>query len=312
MSKLAALILIVSKSARHWVNASDCIGSGPILSSLAVTVLCLAGFFAGCTEVSIARAQHQIAAGDYAAAHDYLAAEATRFEELSPHQRRVVMDGLCLSEYRIGAPTYPLNRQLSTCNAALKQPGSKSGEIFSDISGREHDALSKTINTALAQHDIVSADEAILRYRAIPGGNPQTAAAWTHQLWTIVNHATTPERAALTPAISHLSRQFRHEQNMSDRQFRRWIEKNMTVDGSLMVSQVEVGKHTIDLWLGDGQLTNAALNLDRFARVNDGLVARCHCNGLTKVGLKDSGLPAYLVRLDAANHQSEVLVLDQP
>ena len=79
-----------------------------------------------------------------------------------------------------------------------------------------------------------------------------------------------------------------------------------------MVSNVEIGKRTVDLWLDDHQLSNAALNLDRFARVNDGLVARCHCNARTKVALKDSGLPAYLVRLDAASHQSEVLILEQP
>jgi hypothetical protein len=79
-----------------------------------------------------------------------------------------------------------------------------------------------------------------------------------------------------------------------------------------MVSDVEIGKRSVDLWIGDDQLAKAALNLDRFARVNDGLVVRCGCDGHTKVALKESGLPAYLVRLDPENHQSEVLILNQP
>ena len=86
----------------------------------------------------------------------------------------------------------------------------------------------------------------------------------------------------------------------------------MTVAGNPMVTNVEIGRRTVALWQGADQLANAALNLDRLARVNDALVARCRCNARTKVVLKDSGLPAYLVRLDAASHQSEVLILDQP
>jgi hypothetical protein len=278
----------------------------------AAVMLCAAGLFAGCTNVSIIRARHQFDAGNYAAAHDYFAAAATKPEQLSSRERRLVMDGLCRTEYQIGAPTYPLMRQLRSCAAALYQPGSESGQTFAEVARKEREDLAKTINTALAQQDIARGDDAILRYRALPGNNPQLAAGWTRQLWTIVSREATPGKAALRPTISQLSRQFRHQQNMSKRQFRHWIEENMTVGGNLMVSNVEIGRRTLDLWLGGDQVANAALNLDRFARVNDGLVARCHCNGHTNVALKDSGLPAYLVRLDTASHQSEVLILDQP
>ena len=39
------------------------------------------------------------------------------------------------------------------------------------------------------------------------------------------------------------------------------------------------------LWLTDDQIENAALNLNRFARINDSLVIRSRCNGRTKVAL---------------------------
>lgn len=310
MSSLLALILNGASLLRRWLMASRGRMSGITLWFLAAVITCAA--LAGCTDASIARANREIAAGNYAAAHEYFATEATKFEQLSPRERRRVMDGLCLTEYQIGAPAYPLTRQLHSCAAALNEPGSESGQTFSKVASKEREALAKRINAALAQQDIARADDAILRYRAIPGSNPELAAGWTRQLWTIVNREATPGRAPLTPTISQLSRQFRHQQKMSDRQFRRWIEENMTVGGNVMVTNVEIGKRTVDLWLGDDQLANAALNLDRFARVNDGLVARCHCDGRTKVALKDSGLPAYLVRLDTASHQSEVLILDQP
>jgi len=293
---------------RRWLMASKGRVSGVALPLLAAAILS----FVGCTDTSINRANQEIAAGNYATAHDYLATEATKSQQLSPRQRRQVMDGLCFTEYRIGAPTYPLSRQLHTCTEALNEPGSESGQTFANVAREERESIAKTINTALAQPDIARADDAILRYRAIPGSSPDLAAGWTRQVWTIVNREATPAKVSLRPTISQLSRQFRLEQKMSDRQFRRWIEENMTIEGNSMVSNVEIGKRTVDLWLGDNQLSNAALNLDRFARVNDGLVARCHCDGQTKVALQDSGLPAYLVRLDTASRQSEVLILDQP
>jgi hypothetical protein len=314
MTRLVALTFNAAGLFRGWLIMLKARTAGLAPGVLAAALLSVAGFLAGCTDVSIARAQHQIAAGNYTAAHEYFASEATKSVELSPRQRRLVMDGLCRTEFQIGAPTYPLTRQLRSCAAAVNQPGSESGQTFAEIARKEREALTETINTALAQQDIARADDAILRYRALPGNNPQLAAGWTRQLWAIVNREaeTAPGRAALAPTISQVSRQFRHQQNMSERQFRRWVEESMTVGGNLMVANVEIGKRTVDLWLGDDQLANAALNLDRFARVNDGLVARCHCNGRTKVALKDSGLPAYLVRLDTASHQSEVLILDQP
>jgi hypothetical protein len=282
------------------------------LSMLAMVCLCEAAFFAGCTDASLARARNEIALGNYASAHQYFAGAAANSNQLSPANRREVMDGLCLTEYRIGAPVYPLTQQLRSCAAALNEPGSKSAQMFADVARQQRAYLTKLINTAVAQKDIAGADDAILRYRSTPGSNPELVAEWTRRLWTIVNRDSIPKRAELTATISILSRQFRPQKNMSAPQFRRWIKENMTVDGNLMVSDVEIGKHTVDLWLGDNQLANAALNLDRFARVNDGLVARCRCNARTNVALKDSGLPAYLVRLDAESRQSEVLIFDQP
>jgi hypothetical protein len=70
----------------------------------AAMLLCVGGLCAGCTEVSIARARHQIAAGDYTAAHDYFATEAAKSDQLSPRQRRLVMDGLCLLSIKSELP----------------------------------------------------------------------------------------------------------------------------------------------------------------------------------------------------------------
>ena len=292
------------------------IASEAALTRLAAAVLVSAtflalGFLAGCTDVSIARARHQIADGNYATAHQYFAAAAKEANALSPRQRRQVMDGLCRTEYQIGAPSYPLARQLHTCTAALNEPDSESGGIFSEVAQKERAAVSETINVALAQRDIASADDAILRYRSIPGNDPAAIAHWTRQAWTIVNREgeVAPGKATLAPTLSQLSHHFPNLQHMSNQQFRRWVERNTTVDGITIVSNVEIGKRAVGLWLADDQIQNAALNLDRFVRVNDGLVVRCHCNGHTKVALKDSGLPMYLVQLDTATHQSEVLIL---
>jgi len=263
--------------------------------------------------MSIARAWHQIDEGNYAAARQYFADAASKAGILSPRQRRKVMDGLCRTEYQIGEPSYPLAEQLSTCSAALKQPDSKSSGIFSEVVGRQRAAVTKTINAALAQGDIASVNNGINRYRSLPGGDPEAVQRWTRQTWTLVGRETQPPpaKAVLASAISRLSHNFPNVHHMSVRQFRHWIESTMTIDGVPIVSKVEVRKSAVALWIEHAQLANAAFNLDRFARVNDGLVARCRCNGRTKVALNESDLPAYLVRLAATDGQSEVLILDQ-
>ena len=86
----------------------------------------------------------------------------------------------------------------------------------------------------------------------------------------------------------------------------------MTVAGASMISGVEVAQHTLTLRLPDDQLAVVAINLDRFAKVNDAMVARCGCDGRTKVALQKTQLPAYLVRLDPATRRSEILVLAHP
>src|SRR5437660_8001087 len=98
MSRSFAPTPNVVRSAGRWLS------SRAHLFILAVVALCAAVSFTGCTDASIARARRQIAEGNYASAHDYFATEAAKSNQLSLHQRRVVMDGLCLTEYQIGAP----------------------------------------------------------------------------------------------------------------------------------------------------------------------------------------------------------------
>ena len=311
MRKLVVVTFNATALFRQLSIASEATLTRLAAAVLASASLLVLGFLAGCTDLSIARARHQIAEGNYTAAHQYFAAAAKEANALSPGQRRQVMDGLCRTEYQIGAPSYPLARQLRTCAAALNEPDSESGVIYSEVAQKERAAVTEVINVALAQSDIATVDDAVLRYRSLPGNDPEAVARWAHQAWTIVNREgeVGPGKAALAPTLSQLSHHFPNLQDMGDRQFRRWVERNMTVDGITIVSNVEIGKRAVGLWLADDQIENAALNLDRFARVNDGLVVRCRCNGRTKVALKDSGLPMYLVRLDTATHQSEVLIL---
>jgi len=50
-------------------------------------------------------------------------------------------------------------------------------------------------------------------------------------------------------------------------------------EGAPLVSSVELGPRRMTLWVTDERLNAVALNLDRFARINDALVARCRCAG---------------------------------
>jgi hypothetical protein len=99
---------------------------------------------------------------------------------------------------------------------------------------------------------------------------------------------------------------------MKESAFRRWVLDNASVDGTRMVSSVQMRRNAVDVWVPDERLPTVALNLNHFAQINDALVARCRCDGRTNVAVAGTGLPAYLLRLDPETHRSEVLILPRP
>jgi len=272
------------------------------------------GALSGCTNASITTAQSEIAAGQYTAAHHTLAGAAAA-GALSAREQRQVEDGLCLTEYKIGAPQYSPSQQQRTCSAAVNEPGSDSAPILARIEEAQRVEWSQRVAAAIHNHDFPGAEDAIVMYRSIPGADPTLVSAWSRQLWTAVEHDnghTTLRSRALAPAISQLAREYPHLGTMDNRAFRHWIENNMMVSGTPLVSGIEIGKHDVNLWIPANQLSVAALNLDRFTRVNDAQIVRCRCDGRTNIALQSSGLPAYLVRLDPETRRSEILILAQP
>jgi len=278
----------------------------------ALWLIALAALLAGCTNSSVAAARGEIAAGHYAAAHQDLVNATRNSGQLSASERREVADDLCLTEFKIGAPAYPLAEQHHVC-AAASTPGSGSATTLEQVEEAQRDAAVSEITNAISHGDIAQADAAIVRYQSIPGSDPRAVAQWSHQLWSLVNRN---ERASargrggrVASAVSAAARQYPQMNAMNERAFQHWVEDHATVAGTRMVSSVTVGRDTLNLWIPDDRLGTARLNLDRFAHINDALVARCHCDGRTNIAVQGSDLPAYLVRLDPETHRSEVLIL---
>lgn len=284
------------------------------MASGALLVIVAAACLTGCAGASLRAARGALAVGDYPTAHRALAA-ARNDPKLSDRQRREITDDLCLTEYKVGAPAYPTAEQLSICREAAGAGAGPSTALLGEIATAERLAEANYVNQAIAHSDLAGAATAITRYRALPGTDPRAITRWSRQLWVIVGRddtrAAKSRRMTLQPAISLAARQFPQVHAMNDRAFARWVQRNMRVDGTSLVSSVKVAERTLTLHIPDRQMAAAATNLDRFAKVNDAMVARCGCDGRTNVAFQASELPAYLVRLDPATHRSAILVLAQ-
>jgi len=282
-------------------------------ATLTPLAFAIAAQLAGCTNGSIAAARGELAAGHYAAAHQDLVTASHSSEQLSARERREVADGICLTEYKIGAPDYPFAEQQHACAAAAGAPGSESSALLDKVEKAQRTTTSEEISNAISHGDIAQAEAAIARYNSIPGGDPNAVERWSHQLWAVVNredHGPTRDRKRhLAPAISEAARAYPRMKAMKEGAFQLWVEEHATVGGTKMLSLVQVGRSTLNLWIPSDHLGTAALNLDRFTNINDALVARCHCDGRTKIAVQGSDLPAYLVRLDPETRLSEVLIL---
>ena len=300
----------VAEAARHRRTGSATAAAMVVLAAGSIAIL-----LAGCaTNGALAQARDAMRAGQFADAHrEYVAAQSAT-PPLSRRQQREVADGLCITEYKLGPAAYPLAHQRAVCSAAASIPGSDSGPILAKVEAEERAQLTERINQAIAADDIATAESAIQRYHAIPDGDSAAVAGWSHQLWALIDaqdNASAPDRHA-GAAIAAAGRQYGRVRAMDRDAFKRWVMSHTSADGAPLVSSVELGKQRMTLWVADERLNAVALNLDRFARINDALVARCRCAGRTNIGVTDTGLPAYQLRLDPETRRSEVLVLRQP
>jgi hypothetical protein len=282
---------------------------------VALAAISIPMLITGCaTNASLAQARKAMRAGQLANAHREFVAAQSATPPLSRRQQREVADGLCLTEYKLGPSAYPLAHQRAECSAAASLSGSDSGPILAKVDEDERAQLTERINQAIASGDIAIAESAIQRYRAMPNADSAAVAGWSRQLWALIDgqdNASAPDRHA-GAAIAAAGRQYGRVRGMDRDAFKRWVMNHATAEGAPLVSSVELGPRRMTLWVTDERLNAVALNLDRFARINDALVARCRCAGRTNIGVTGTGLPAYQLRLDPETRRSEVLVLLQP
>ena len=268
----------------------------------------------GCAAPSaLSTARSELRAGNYTAAHRELTALEAHPEKLRPAELREVKDDLCVTTFTIGRPTYSLREQQRICTEAGAEPGSQSSDVLARIDGAIEQADNDQVTAAIKSGDLAAAEAAVEDYESMPGANQVQVARWSNQIWKLVEQKeelSTPSRkAVLASAIATVRREHPNARKMNDAAFKHWVIETATVDGKPLVSDPRLERGRLKLDLIEPDLSAAALNLDKFALINDAVVARCGCDGRTDVGVGTGDLPAYVVRLDAETRGSEVLIL---
>ena len=266
---------------------------------------------AGCAPSVLSSARQKMAAGQYLEARQELL--RIQVANLTPSERREVKDDLCLSEIKIGPPTYAPAEQRRVCADAASEPGSTSGQYLEQVDIATREAAAQKVNADLARGDLAAAEAAALIYVSTPGADSAVVAKWSHQMWAIVNkqdrRTQARQKKEIAAAIAALRAQYPLTKKMSKDQFVQWIAKQGTVGGVPIFSSVALNEHETYLTVTRRDMHAAALKLDRLSVINDGTVARCGCDGRTNVGIAETNFPLYLVRLDPETRRSEVLIL---
>jgi hypothetical protein len=297
-------------------STSDCDRSRVSAARISVwgIMILLAAGVCGCFNTAIYSANRDLTNGNYAAAHDKFVA-ASRSSTLSTREWRELADGLCVTETKLGAPKYPLEEQRRICANAAARSGSASSPILAQIDSSEGAAVNAEVAAALKADNIAGAEAAVIRYQSFPGTDKRAVAAWSKQIWSALEHQEVRGKRGdghLVPAIAAVSQRYASMRAMNDSQFKRWVMSNATVSRTPLVEGIRLRKGALDLRVASANLPNIERNLDRFARINNAMVARCRCDGRTNIAVSGTGLPAYLVRMDPQTRQSEVLIMPQP
>lgn len=284
----------------------------PRIAARAALAITIGAALSACAPSALSSARSQIAAGNYPAARQQLAALAAR-NDLSASQRREVKDDLCLCDFMIGRPTYTLAEQRGVCADAAREPGSQSSSILAQIDEAARRKEAQEVEAALAAHDLAGAERAATDYQRSPGADPAMLARWSKEIWNLADAQvfadSTARKHSLGAAIAEVRKTHPGVQKMDKSQFTRWVIKTATVSGTALASRVEVSDSTMKLFIDDANLRLAALSLDRLATINDGMAARCGCDALTNVAVAETGFPAYFIRLDPETRMSEVMIL---
>jgi hypothetical protein len=262
----------------------------------------------GCATSPLADARSSIARGDYLSARIQL--RAVQATDLNDAERVELNDDICLVDFMIGRPTVPLSSQWSACSAASRLPGSRSGPLLARIDDTLRGDYSDAVNNALQDRDVARAERAVLSYRSTPGADQRLVDEWTAAIWTLIEEQDSAARnlpkRQIASATSKVTSEYRAERKMDDRAFTAWVAETVKDAGA---PRAVITPARVVLWISTSEITGATRNLDSFTRVNDALSARCGCLGRTDVVVSETGLPAYLVRLDVESKRSEVVVM---
>ncbi len=136
---------------------------------------------------SLPRIRQELGAGQYAQAHQDLVLATGHSSELSDAERREVKDDLCLTEYLIGPPSYPLLEEERVCARALGEPGSVSGPNLAQIRELSRQSAEEQVRNSLKAHQLAEAEAAALTYRASPGADANLLAEWAKNFWSIAH-----------------------------------------------------------------------------------------------------------------------------
>jgi hypothetical protein len=273
----------------------------------------LALLVSGCAPSALSGARHNIAAGQYAAAHQQLMDLSAHGANLTPSEHREVNDDICLTEFMIGRPQYTLHEQQRVCSEAAAAPGSQSTQMLARVDDQLRQELSARTVAALNSGDLATAEDSANEYTALPGADPDLVAEWSAKMWKLA--ATEGEsngrarKREISAAIADASRDYPKMKHMGEREFRRWIAKTAEAGGTPLVHKTSMSRDALKLWVARDQVHAAVLNLDKFVKINDAMTARCGCDARTDVGVLESGFPLCVVRLDPDTRRSEVLVL---
>ena len=265
----------------------------------------------GCAPIALTTAREKMSRGEYAAAHQQLV-ELSERSDLSTTQRREVYDDLCLSEFMIGRPAYPLSEQRIRCSAAAAQPGSDSTTVLARIDARIRDNAAHEVEIALAAGNLSAAEIAAINYLNAPGADRAEIEKWTPQMWVLADREITERvtggKKRVASAVAGLRSEYPNIKGMSKTSFEQWARKSANAGATQLIARNQLDDGTMTLWVANDALPTAALHLDGFATVNSALAVRCGCSARTRVS-GSNDLPVYLVYLDADLGQSDVFIL---
>jgi hypothetical protein len=226
--------------------------------------------------------------GSYVRAHELYEQASNYARSAGLRSDSEIADGLCITEHKIGPPTYPLQQQRDTCTKAIALAGSGVEPTLRRIDTKLSARYLTKVRQAVAAKNVNVARDFLAAYSRLSVADRRTVSGWTANIDQLqrqqeLEHQRAEEARARS-SIERIRRRYPAFRRLTAEAFADLIVTSYTNGlGTPYFSDAKVNGGTLTLIVPNADVRSLLQSQAALDQINDEFVSWCDCAGETEI-----------------------------